>query len=601
MSLLARRSAERQASSMPAARRSAQLSGALVRLTSGVRPPAWTLTAAAGALYVIVAPVSSDLAAAGYRSELFSRSGLTLWDDSWYAGHHLLAYSLLAPGLGALLGVQLLGALSATLAAALFGVLVDGTVQAPEGPAARVAKLWFAFGMAVLLLANRIAYELGLAIGLAALVLAQAGTRRGARRRTQSCALALALAALCALASPVAGAFLALAAIAWALAGGAAQRPTPLGAGAFDLRVVRRGGRALPLALAAAALVPVGVLELAFPEGGTQPFVASAFYPALAGVLAVAALLPARRRVLRVAALLYALALLGAYAIPSAVGGNADRLGALAAGPVLAYALAGRRGVRGQRPIVRRLRLLAPIALAPALLYWQVNAPIDDALSAAGDAAAQRSYYTPLLAELRRLGVGYGARPARIEVVATRDHAEARWVAAHVSIARGWERQLDTLRNGLFYAAGSARLSATRYAQWLRDNAVSYVALPDAPLDYSAEAEGRLVRGAPGYLHEAWRSPHWRLFAVATPAPLAQPPSALTRLGGDSFTLRAPGAGSFLVRVRFTSYWALASGRGCVRRAPGDWTTVQTRAPGTVRVAIDFSLTRMFENGPRCR
>ncbi len=586
---------------MPAARRSARLSEGLARLLSGPRPPAWTLTAAAGALYVIVAPVSSDLAAAGYRSELFSRSGLTLWDDGWYAGHHLLAYSLLAPGLGALLGVQLLGALSATLAAALFGVLVDGAVHAPEAPAARVAKLWFAFGMAVLLLANRIPYELGLAIGLASLALAQARTRRGARHHTPVAALALALAALCALASPVAGAFLALAAVAWAIAGGAAQPPTPLGAGAFDLRVVRRGGRALPLALAAAALVPVGLLELAFPEGGTQPFVASAFYPALAGVVAVAALLPARRRVLRVGALLYALALLGAYAIPSAVGGNVDRLGALVAGPVLAYALAGRRGAQGQRPIGRRLRLLAPLLLAPALLYWQVNAPVDDALSAAGDAAAQRSYYTPLLAELQRLGIGYDARPARIEIVATRDHAEARWVAAHVSIARGWERQLDTLRNGLFYAAGSARLGATSYAAWLRESAISYVALPDAPLDYSADAEGRLVREAPAYLHEVWRSAHWRLFAVAAPAPLAQPPSVLTRLGGDSFTLRAPSAGSYVVRVRFTSYWALASGRGCVSRAPGDWTTVQARAAGPVRVAIDFSLARVFEDGPRCR
>jgi hypothetical protein len=601
VSLLARRPVERRASSMPAARRSAQLSAAFVRLLSGARPPAWTLTAAAGVAYTIIAPVSSDLAAAGYRSELFSRSGLTLWDDGWYAGHHLLAYSLLAPGLGALLGVQLLGALSATLAAALFAALVDGTVATPEGPAARVAKLWFAFGMAVLLLANRVPYELGLALGLAALALALAATRRGARRRKPAVALALALAGLCALASPVAGAFLALAAIAWAIAGGAAQRPTPLGAGAFDLRVVRRGGRALPLALAAAALAPVALLELAFPEGGTQPFVASAFYPALAGVLAVAVLLPRRQRVLRVGALLYALALLGAYAIPSAVGGNADRLGALVAGPVLAYALGCPRGPRGQRPSVRRTRVLAPLVLAPALLYWQVNAPIDDALSAANDAAAQRSYYTPLLAELRRLGVGYGARPARVEVVATRDHAEARWVAAHVSIARGWERQLDTLRNGLFYTAGSKRLSATHYAQWLRENAISYVALPDAPLDYSAQAEGRLVREAPGYLHEAWRSPHWRLFAVAAPAPLAQPPSALTRLGVDSFTLRAPRAGSFLVRVRFTSYWALASGRGCVSRAPGDWTTVQTRAPGTVRVAIDFSLARVFEDGPRCR
>jgi hypothetical protein len=46
---------------------------------------------------------------------------------------------------------------------------------------------------------------------------------------------------------------------------------------------------------------------------------------------------------------------------------------------------------------------------------------------------------------------------------------------------------------------------------------VAYVALPDVRLDYSALGEGALVaRGAP-YLHEVWRSAHWRLFRVLAP------------------------------------------------------------------------------------
>ena len=65
-------------------------------------PPAWLLTTAFAVAYVIVAPISSDLAAAGYRSELVSRAGLTLWDNGWYGGHHLLAYSVLAPVFGLL-------------------------------------------------------------------------------------------------------------------------------------------------------------------------------------------------------------------------------------------------------------------------------------------------------------------------------------------------------------------------------------------------------------------------------------------------------------------------------------------------------------------
>ena len=92
--------------------------------------PAWTLTAAFGLACVIVAPLSTDLAAAGYRSDLFSRAGFTLWDNGWYSGHHVLAYSLLAPALSALLSPQLLAALSMTAAAALFAALIDGCFAA---------------------------------------------------------------------------------------------------------------------------------------------------------------------------------------------------------------------------------------------------------------------------------------------------------------------------------------------------------------------------------------------------------------------------------------------------------------------------------------
>ncbi|TMK24477.1 MAG: hypothetical protein E6G62_08160 [Actinobacteria bacterium] len=285
----------------------------------------------------------------------------------------------------------------------------------------------------------------------------------------------------------------------------------------------------------------------------------------------------------------------------TAVGGNADRLGALLAGPVAALVLLG-------RPRASR-RALPMLALVPPLLYWQANAPVADFLSAAEDPAVHSSYFAPLLGELNVLGAGSGTHPARIEIVATRDHWEARWAAPRVMLARGWERQLDRYRNALFYER-SPRLSAQRYDAWLREQSISYVALPDAPLDYSAKAEARLLKGAaegtaragrpPSYLSEVWRSAHWRLFAVSDPTPLATPPAALSRLGGDSFSLRAPAAGAYTVRLHFTPYWAIASGHGCVGRAPGDWTRVQMRAGGSVRVAISFSLGRVLSDGPRC-
>ncbi len=581
--------------------------------------PAWAITAAFALVYVIVAPLSTDLAAAGYRSDLFSRAGFTLWDDGWYGGHHVLAYSVLAPALGALLSPQLLAALSVTASTALFAALIDGCF-APR--AARIASCWFALGTAAELLSNRVPFELGVAVGLGALLAARVATqpkpkraatnetgRAGATRRTRAAAsgaAACSLAFLCSLASPLAGVFLALAALAWALAGALSTR---------DARTSERRRRWLALGIAVAALVPIALLAIAFPEGGSEPFVASAFYPVLAVVLLIAVTISREQRLLRAGFVLYALALIGAYVVPSAVGGNADRLGALFAGPMLACALAGARSTgsgpargaedraraaRGGGPLSRGGRTWALVALAPLLLYWQLRAPVSDYVSAASDPAAPSSYYSPLLAELRLLHVGYGARPARIEVVPTRNHMEARWVADRVAIARGWERQLDLARDGVFYEHGE-RLDASRYRSWLAQNAISYVALADAPLDYSARAEASVIGAAPGYLHEVSRWAHWRLFEVRDPTPLAQAPSELTQLGSDSFTLRAPGAGAYLVRVRFTPYWSISSGRGCVQRARGGWTELRVPSAERAHVKIDFSLARVFGDGPRCR
>jgi hypothetical protein len=517
-------------------------------------------------VYLLLAPQSPDLAAASYRSSLFSSAGFTLWDNSWYGGHHLLAYSVLAPALGALIGPQPLAAISMVAATALFERLLDGCFDAR---ATRIAAAWFALGGSIALLSSRVPFDLGLAVGIGALLLARRGRL----------ALALAVSVLCALASPVAGAFLTLAFLAWALAG-----PT----------------RAWPIALSLAALAPIGLLTLAFPEGGSQPFVASAFYPDLLGVLVIGALVrpfgeTLARRALGIGVALYALTLTGSYMVPSAVGGNVDRLGAQTAGPVAALVLVG----------ASRRRRLALLVLAPFLLYWQATAPVTDFASTLSNPSVDASYYAPLLGELRALGVGYGSpptRPARIEVVATADHWEARYLAPHVMLARGWERQLDSDRNSLFYDEAEP-LTAARYRAWLSANAISYVALPrHARLDYSARAEARLFvdGGHPAYLREVWSSRDWRLFAVLGATPLAQAPALLTGASSDSLTLYAPRPGSYTVLVRFTPYWALASGSGCVARAPGEWTQVQARRAGTLRLVIRFSLARVLSDAPRC-
>jgi hypothetical protein len=559
------------------------------------------------ALYLALLPPSGDLAAATYRGDLFARVGFTLWDGGWYGGHYLPGYSLLAPPLGALLGERLLLALSAVALAALFGLLAE---QIFQPAAARLAAATFALGASVALLSGRVAYDLGLVVGLLAL-LGLALARRS--RSSWWIAAALALAVLTSLASPVAGAFLALAGLAYALGslggetrGRVARLGGPLQGGRLDgtgggLRsgAQRRGSqgwgpRPQGLALAAAALAPIVLLALVFPEGGWEPFAPSLFWPGFAGVVLVAlligpvavadrALSPGAARTLTWGAWLYAAAMAGAYALHTPVGGNAARLGALLAAPLVA-------GVLWER------RRLALALLAPVLLYWQLETPINDVAELAGDPSVHASYYAPLVTELQRLS---GRVPIRVEIPMTGAHWESVYLPEHppILLARGWERQLDTRYAALSYEPTP---TSAAYRSWLDENAVSYVALPDVRLDFAGAQEGRLVaRGLP-YLREVWRSTHWRLFAVRDAVALAQPPAVLTSIGADSFTVYAPRPGAYTVRMRFTPYWALQRGRGCVAQTPGGWTEVRARRAGTVRVGIDFSLGRIFSHGPRC-
>lgn len=478
------------------------------------------------AAYLVVAPPSADLAAQEYRADL----GLVLWNNGWYAGHHSIGYSVLFPPLGGLLGVRVAGALAAVAASALFVPLARARWGEGAGTA---AALWFAVAATAMLLTGRLTFLLGVAIGTGALLALQRERRAGA----------LVLAAATTLASPVAGLFVALAATAWALV----TRRAALGAG-----------------IAACALAPIALTVVLFPEGGDEPFVASAFWPALVAALLVAALLPARERVLRVAALLYALSLVAAFAIATPLGGNATRLGALAAGPIVLGALPGRRS-----PL-----LIA--ALAPALAYWALYPPLRDVVRASGDPSTAAAYHAPLLRFLQ-------SRPDqggfRVEIPFTENHWEARHVAPAVALARGWERQLDRRRGALFY---DGSLDASSYRAWLDEHAVAYVALPDVELDAAGRDEARLVRAGLPYLRAVWRDRHWRVFEVTDPAPLAE--GAQATLGPTTITLRARRAGDVLVRVHHTRWWRVTAGHGCVSAAPGDLTRVRVRAAGTVRL-----------------
>jgi hypothetical protein len=543
------------------------------------------LAAALALAYLAWQPPSLDLAAADYRAWLFGHAGLALWDGRWYGGHHLPGYGVLFPPLGWWLGTRLAGALAVLAAAFLF----ERLATARYGERARAGALWFGAGAASTLFSGRITFALGLVPALGALLALQraeawrtgalgraaasgapgargpqaAPAGRGAARRHGSlAATALGLALLTPLASPVAAVFLALAGVAYALA---ARRPAGL-------------------ALAAAALAPIAAFALAFPEGGTEPFAFSSFWPTLAFAAAALALLAPEERALRVGVALYALACIAAYALATPVGGNVVRMGALCGGPLLALAL-------------WRRRMLALALVAPALLWWQWSAAVGDVRTASGDPSVGAAYYAPLLAQLAHEDAP-PTPPGRVEIPFTRLHWEARWVAPSFALARGWERQLDRRDNALFYDP-PATLTPARYRAWLSQNAVRWVALADVRLDYSARAEARLIEAGLPYLDQVWRGRHWRLFAVRRPTPLADPPARVTELGTDTVALVVPRPASVRVRVRWTPYWAITAGEGCVAPA-GDWTRLEIRRAGTIRLATRFSLARIGSRAPRC-
>ncbi|MGA9875177.1 MAG: hypothetical protein WBQ21_05150, partial [Solirubrobacteraceae bacterium] len=378
---------------------------------------------------------------------------------------------------------------------------------------------------------------------------------------------------------PVAGLLLALAGATYVLAAipPGAARASEWRSGALHALASRRAATALVLP----AFLVVLPLEALFPEGGWEPFAASSIVATLAVTLAFLYALPREERLLRVGGYVYLGVTLLAI-VPAPMGSNIDRYAVLLAGPLLLCVL-GRDG------FTRPGRPLAAVVLAVGgILTWTVWGPVRESTGVIGDPSTSAAYYTPLTRFLR----AHGGALERVEVPFTHSHWEAALLAPEFELARGWERQLDTKYDPIFFKEG---LTQSAYRSWLDDNAVSYVALPDVRLDGSSDEEAALIRKGLPYLREVFKSAHWRVFSVLDPTPLVSASATLTALGHTSFTLRFPTAGRALVRLHFTRYWTVVGSHApgaCVASAPGGWTSVSASGPGVVRVVARFSLGR---------
>jgi hypothetical protein len=511
-----------------------------------------TVVAAVFAIaYVIISPPSLDLAAHLFRAKLFSAEGFGIWNNWWYGGHNVPGYSVLFPPIASVLTPQVAAALATVGTAALFEPLV----RRHFGEDAWLGALWFGAATAMNLFTGRLTFAFGL---LPAMGMALALQR-------ERLVLASVLGVISALASPVAAVFAALAAAAYA-------------AGRY-LRAHKLRAAVPGVAVALTALFPVLLLSIAFPEGGNEPFTVATLWPLLlVSALALVAL-PRREWTLRAGVILYAIGCIVSFAIATPFGSNVARLAPLLAGPLAALLW------------WRRQFMWLALAALP-LLYFQWQAPIRDVRTSAGDPSLSAAYYHPLLSFLRR----QHSQPFRVEIPFTRFHWEAFEVAPQFPLARGWERQLDIKYNELFYGDP---VNAAAYESWLHQLAVRFVAVPDASLDFSAVQEVALIDRGPPYLRLVYRSQHWRVYAVADSTPIASGPAKLLALGPNSATLVARAPGTVRVRVRFSPYWKLGQGSGCV--APdGQFTKLTLNRPGPVKLVISFSFTRIGADSPRC-
>jgi hypothetical protein len=486
-----------------------------------------------------------DTAAQVYRVDSYRHGGLSLWDFRWFGGHWTLDYSLLYPPLAGTLSIAAVAIGSAALAALSF----DRLARPALGSGGPIASYLFAAGTLVTASIGQLTFLSGEAFGLAALWAGRNGRWRAAA--------VLGLAAT--LTSPLAGAFLALAALAFAVDRLLARDRTARGAAA----------------VVAVAGIPIVAAALVFPGDGPMPYpvidwVWEMVVAFAIGVLAAIAYFFGRQhRVIGIGVILFMMAAALSQLMPAALGGNVGRLEDVIALP-LAVGLAW-----SWMPIGLPL-ITVPLALSQWTPAWGALT------TSATQPSTHRAFYATLDGALEARS--FDGPSGRVEVVPTAYHWESAYVAPVMPLARGWERQLDEADNPLFY--GPQPPGPAQYRAWLLDNGVRFVALPLAPLDSAGQAEGDLVASGrvPG-LALVWRSAEWRLYEVEQSQGIVSGPAQLVSAAGGRVVLNAAQPGDVTVRIHWNPDWYVAAGAGCVTRAES-WISVDVVRPGEVRLEM---------------
>ncbi|WP_328502741.1 MFS transporter [Streptomyces sp. NBC_00457] len=510
-----------------------------------LRHPVLSVAALSGALHIVwfftFANSGGDLAAQDAWAEFVGRHPDSAYNLAWYGGMHPVSYSVVSPYLMSVFGVRTSMMIAGTISAGLLTLILlrSRSVKNP---------LWAALAGVFAFLCNaasgRVTFGLGTVFALGAVAVVFCWPYRWRYRRWAKALCAAPLAALATMASPVAGLFVGLVAV------------------ALFLQKRRPGAWALGLAPAAV----VAVSAWLFPFSGTQPMsVGSASLPLLYSVFVYAAV-PREWKTVRITAAVYGLSVLLVWLISSQIGSNITRLPMLFAGVALVAAL--------PFTVPRTRKWYALVVVTVGFNAWIGFKSVDDVVNTTPTASWAREL-APLVNELQEVG----AEKGRVEVVPASSHREASALAPYVNLARGWNRQADMGRNPLFY---DDTLNSANYYEWLRRWAVHFVVLPKGKADGDGgERERELVQRGMPYLKQIWGDANWQLFRVTDPTPLAEPNAVVERTEQTELTMKVTVPGRIIVRIPYSPWLSIVDAEGKKLEAPQETDASKDRPDGT--------------------
>lgn len=504
------------------------------RLWNSSYRPALISTGVAAVLawgFLLLPPMNTDLAAQLARADFANRYPFSIIDFRWFGGTVEYGYTLWASTLMAHIGTKPTGALAAVIGT-WYSVRLLHRLQ-PARP------LLGGIAAAVTQVANvvegRITFACGLTCGLIAITVLT--TTRVPR--WVAIPLTIVFSLLCGGASPVAGLLL------W-VAGGVAV-------------LLRRPGAAALLMVPSG--VSVAVISIVFGDGGHQPFTFLDCLKSLIALAIVLAAVPLRCHPIRLGAGLGIVMVLAAFALPTPVGSNANRLSLLFALPIAASFIHWRAKT---------------LAAAGLIAVFAVQLPVGiSTITSTGRVSGYSSYYYPVIEAIEARGQLTG----RVEVPEMDGHWDSVYLARYVPLARGWLRQTDVrLNDAVFY---KQKPTVSSYRTFLINNAVQYVAVPDAELTNYGQSEQELIATNLPYLNPIVHTTHWTIYQVLGFSPLVDPPSTVLSQQPDAVVVSVPKDSTITVRLRWYRWLGMESQdkQACIEQN-GLYVTLHTGTTG---------------------